>query len=210
MASTSGGGRKKHSGGSGVGTSGTGGTGGSKHPGRLSGGSFKGRFISATSPHANWAKERFHSGDRSGTAASGGSSSSISSSSSSALSVPVTSPTAVGNSPGTSRSSLNRIASSASNFQTYASRYIESIRPKSWGKTNSSGNLLSAPVDPLAAGGSLSAGNSRAESPLGAIPQLLTFRTPNRLSPSIPSTGSSSPKSATSTSPPNATPHHQK
>lgn len=174
---------------------------------RLSGGSFKGRFggggtsvsslasstSSPTSPtYPN--KERY---------ASGGSSSSLSSTSSSLTQASVQGGLS---SAGSSRSSLNRIASSASNIQSYASRYIESIRPKSWGKTSTSlgggggggsgggtgigasGNTLCAP--PSAANVSRSAGNSRAESPQGGIPQLLTFRTPTRLSPLPPSLSS--------------------
>lgn len=175
---------------------------------RLSGGSFKGRFVGGggssiasstsnpTSPTYQPSKERY---------ASGGSSSSLSSTSSS-----LTQASAHGglSSAGSSRSSLNRIASSASNIQSYASRYIESIRPKSWGKTSTSttassssgaaggapgtasgaGNTLCAP--PTGANVSRSAGNSRAESPQGGIPQLLTFRTPTRLSPLPPALSS--------------------
>ena len=113
---------------------------GGKYASRLSGGSFKGRFASAS----HHFKDRNAFGDRT----SGGSSSSLSSTSSSAISGPI-SGAGTGSSAGSSRSSLNRIASSASNFQTYASRYIESIRPKSWGnKTGTgtgSGNSLAAP-----------------------------------------------------------------
>ena len=109
------------------------------------------------------------------------------------------------------RSSLNhRIAHGASNFQSYASRYIESIRPKSWGRssTNSSNNSLGLP--PSGSGGARSGGSSRSESPNPAnlpqpvaavegaaspVPHLLTFRSPpasatpspRRLSPRPPS-----------------------
>lgn len=106
------------------------------------------------------------------------------------------------------RSSLNhRIAHGASNFQSYASRYIESIRPKSWGRssTNSSNNSLGLP--PSGSGSGRSGGSSRSESPNPAnlppategpgtpVPHLLTFRSPpasatpspRRLSPRPPS-----------------------
>ena len=67
------------------------------------------------------------------------------------------------------RSSLNRIGD---NLQSYASRYLDSIRPK-WSSSSSSSNHVAAS----------SASSSRSESPHNT-PHLLTFRQPNRLSPS--------------------------
>ena len=149
------------------------------NPSRLSGGSFRERI---------YGKDRYLSG--AGTP-SGDSSSSLSSTSSSLA----TSSTA-----STSRSSggLNRIASgAATSFQNYASRYIDSIRPKSWGNranstsanstSSSSQTAQNSPnslLPPSDGRHSRSAGNSRSESPLGGIPHLLSFKTPTRLSPS--------------------------
>lgn len=127
----------------------------SKTPSKLSGGSFKGKFGTFE------AKDRLPPRpDGIPTSLDSSSASSLSSSASTA-----------------SKSSLNRIANSASNFQTYASRYIESIRPKSWGKSGGSSNLLGPPVHSLGLGGK-SPSESRAESPLGGIPHLLIFRSP--------------------------------
>ncbi len=171
---------------------------------RLSGGSFKGRLstaVGAVSGPIPWssAKERYASGDRqreasrraaeaaAAVAAVGGSTSSLSSSTSATSSnAPPRSPT----------SGLNRIASSASNFQSYASRYLDSIRrPKSWGNRNNSNggvstaggsavssSATSSSLTPPATvvGESRSAGSSRSESPLGGVPQLINFRQPNR------------------------------
>lgn len=169
---------------------------------KLSGGSFKGRFPSSSSAGDAGSRNR----DRTYLSGSGASSSSSLSSTSSSMTQ------ASGGGADSSRgtmtsaattpkppSGLNRIASSASNIQSYATRYIESIRPKSWGRTTQSSNTLSAPVVTSSTASSRSAGNSRAESPLGGIPQLLTFRTPNRLSP-LPPPSSSAPTPSTPTS----------
>ena len=126
---------------------------------RLSGSSFKGRF-SSSSPLSDdgtgtGARGRTTSGSDKSDGGVSSSSSTLSSNSSSL-------PGGYGSlhhpsNPQSGRSSLNRIASAASNFQTYAARYIESIRPKSWGNRtggnggsggggNLSGNHLQAPL----------------------------------------------------------------
>ncbi len=149
---------------------------------RLSGGSFKGRLTGPVSWSS--AKERYASGDREREEARRRQRQQ----NQDANHPPP---------PPRSPTGLNRIASSASNFQSYASRYLDSIRrPRSWGNRNSgnsgrgSANSLSPPS--LNLGGDLSAESSRSESPLGNVPQLVHFRAPNRLSPLPSHSGSGS------------------
>ena len=69
-----------------------------------------------------------------------------------------------------SSSGLNRIASRASDIQTYASRYLDSIRTKSWTSTGGSNKSRSSPSR------SDSPSNSSSHHHHSGIPYLLTFR----------------------------------
>ena len=88
-------------------------------------------------------------------------------------------------------SSLNKIAKGASDIQHYASRYIDSIKTKSF---SSSSQKSASPSRSSPAARSTSVRSSRSESPLYAggspttssVPYLLTFRQTNRLTPTTP------------------------
>ena len=96
--------------------------------------------------------------------------------------------------PSSSRSSsLNKIAKGASDIQHYASRYIDSIKTKSFSSSQKSATSSSS-ARSSPAHRSTSVRSSRSESPLYAggspttssVPYLLTFRQTNRLTPTTP------------------------
>ena len=84
-----------------------------------------------------------------------------------------------------SRSSLNRIASRASDIQSYASRYLDSIRSKS--SKSRPGSAQSSPrsTSPNLLATATSSRTSAASpvSGAGSLPYLLTFRQNHRLTP---------------------------
>ena len=149
---------------------------------KLSSRSFKGRFSSSYGSRKSGSTTSSETGDASSSSSTptpSSTSTMASVSSSSAFSMPMISLTSSTGSSScllssqeedstsdhSSRSSgLNRIASRASDIQSYASRYLDSIRTKSW--TTKS---RSSPA--------------RSESPHSGIPYLLTFRQHQQFSP---------------------------